>query len=375
MTILCCERTIKLWKPAIHENGFEKNRHGVIIVIAVWLVCVGVSALPLTGYGEADYIPLQQRCVIHDDNHIHMHLLFVFGIYIPSTIVCLCGIFTYTRKRQIVLSLSKLNKQVENINMKLTKTADENSAASSPKRHSSERNDLSVSEIIEGSTQGISHTATESVLIQEGKSVTSRDYRTVSEPIHHMSHDDASTDVTPDREDDVSSKVSQPMTPRTVNDTKIEILSSGINRDKTKLSKVKVMFNVYQSSAEERDITLTVSYILMFLVVLGLWLPYVVLLYLDNDEGTVWGGWFSLVVLLSDISYCIKPVVYLSHNRVLKKAAMASFPESVRKRAAKTQEALKTISKKLDSLVFIRMPDTKSLIDIERDRVRVSPTV
>ncbi|XP_069128935.1 octopamine receptor-like [Argopecten irradians] len=423
MTILCIERTVKLCSPKFHEKSFDRKRQNLIMLIMVWIVSVTVSALPLTGYGEAVYNPLQQRCNLHGGNQIHMHILFVFGLYIPLIIVCVCGILTYTHKRQIVLSISKLNKQVESINMKLAKTAEDKNPKSLPSHHFNRESDLSVSDIIDDSIHDHFPTISETVLIQnDGKSATRPNNSSIPEPICHMSCDDTAADVISDItcddtaadvisditcddtaadvisditcddtaadvisditcddtaadviSDSEDAIVSEPVSSSFDSDTKMDILSNGVNKDKTKLSKVKVMFNVYQSSAEERDVTLSVSYILMFMVVFGLWTPYVTLSYLDGGEGTVWGGWFSIVVLVSDISYCIKPVVYLSHNRVLKRAAVASFPESVRNRAAKTHAALRKISKKLDNLVFIHMPDTKSLIDIERDRVRVSP--
>ncbi|XP_021349319.1 uncharacterized protein LOC110447752 [Mizuhopecten yessoensis] len=375
MAVLCCERTTQLWKPRVHEHVFEKRKFSVAIVALVWLVSATLSALPLTGYGKVEYIPLQQRCHLHGSNQLHMHLLFAFGIYTPAIIVCICAIFTYARKRQIILTLSKLNKQVESINMKLAKRNDENKTMSASGRYDNAQTDLSVSEMIDGASNDVCSTITQSVPFRMDTSASSKHYRAISDVINHIPTDTASSDVTTDIEDgDSQVTVRESITSRPENDANIEIISGGITRNKTKLSKVKVMFNVYQSSTEERDVTLAVSYILMYLVVLGTWLPYVALSYVDGDEDTVWGGWFSLVVLVSDISYCIKPVVYLSHNSVLKMAAVESFPESVRNRAAKAQAALRKITKKLDSLVFIQIPDTKSLLDIKGDRVRVSPT-
>ncbi|XP_060065906.1 uncharacterized protein LOC132546213 [Ylistrum balloti] len=375
MTILCCERAIRLWKPTLHEKIFEKRRYCFLIVIAVWLVCAIASALPFTGYGQVEHIPLQQRCVLHGGNQIHIHLLFVFGIYIPSVAVCICGVFTYNRKRQIVFSLSKINKQVEMINLKLAKRTEESKTLSATGRRFNEQTNLCVSEMVEGSANSC-HTISQSVMIPGDTSVLEKQHNVKPDDINHILPDDTfNHKLTHDIEAGVGQNVvGGPMTSRSENDTKRDILCRGVTGDETKLSKVKVMFTVYESSSEERDVTLAVSYILMFIVVMGLWLPYVVLSYADGDHNTLWGGWFTLVGMVSDISYCIKPVVYLSHNKVLKRAAMASFPESVKKRAAKTQEALLKIGKKLDSLVFIQIPDTKSLIDIERDRVRVSPT-
>ena len=47
----------------------------------------------------------------------------------------------------------------------------------------------------------------------------------------------------------------------------------------------------------------------------------------------VWGGWHVIGVLLGDMTYCIKPIIYLAHNRHYRKASKETIPDALREKA------------------------------------------
>lgn len=61
---------------------------------------------------------------------------------------------------------------------------------------------------------------------------------------------------------------------------------------------------------------------------------YLVAAMLEMYSGDdVWGGWHTIGVLLGDVTYCVKPIVYLAHNRHYRQASKEAMPETVKEKA------------------------------------------
>ncbi|KAL8569318.1 hypothetical protein ACOMHN_024266 [Nucella lapillus] len=75
---------------------------------------------------------------------------------------------------------------------------------------------------------------------------------------------------------------------------------------------------------------------------------YLVAAMLEMYSGVdVWGGWHIMGVLMGDLTYCIKPIVYLAHNRHYRKASKETIPQSVRDTAdakSKTSKLTATVA-------------------------------
>ncbi|CAG2246300.1 unnamed protein product [Mytilus edulis] len=142
-----------------------------------------------------------------------------------------------------------------------------------------------------------------------------------------------------------------------------ELFPSPLSNEKTNADHATLIEHVYEKSEEHMDIHLTVTYAIMWGVALVMWTPYVIVCYLDAYASfSMWGGWYSMVVPITHMTYVMKPIIYLSHNKVFKDAAYQTIPESVRTRSQKVRKVFKKSMNKMDDFVF---PQRKRSIGIE----------
>lgn len=78
---------------------------------------------------------------------------------------------------------------------------------------------------------------------------------------------------------------------------------------------------------------MVVIYVLILGIVFILWFLYVIVCYLDvYDIMYIWGGWYFIVLIISDISYCIKFIVFMLYNYLFRKVILDVVFESLRMR-------------------------------------------
>ena len=113
---------------------------------------------------------------------------------------------------------------------------------------------------------------------------------------------------------------------------------------------------------EEFHVVLT-SFITWTLAVF-MWLPYVIVGFVHayEDPGDpAWEGWYPLAVMFAHLSYMLKPVVYLSHNKPIRKHVRALFPKATQK-LYETQRVLNERTEAVDAFLF-NQPDRLVSLD------------
>jgi len=341
---LCIERTMKLWQPRVYDMSFSRSGFGVVLSVLVWFCFIVIAILPFAGWDVMEYISYQHQCNVQYNNKANLNLMFTFVVCIPTVIVTICCILTIKKRRYFVKSLSKLDTKIGEINSKITKKNEDDKLFDKCDK-----------------IESLQMTETETKTARVGSTVIGRERTATPSQIHPMVIQDIDVIEEIDAEDDTSYGSVTTRSEKQMGED-MKVADGNVNM---KLNKVKVAFSVYNSSAEQQEVTLTVSYILMFIVILGLWLPYIALTYVKTyDVINLWGGWFTLVLILCDVSYCIKPIVYLSHNKILQKAAINTVPESLRKRVSRAQIVLRKTIQKVDDVGFVKPSDTKTLIEV-----------
>lgn len=103
---------------------------------------------------------------------------------------------------------------------------------------------------------------------------------------------------------------------------------------------------------------MVVIYVLILGIVFILWFLYVIVCYLDvYDIMYIWGGWYFIVLIISDISYCIKFIVFMLYNYLFRKVILDVVFESLRMRVIWVKRVLFKIVRKVDGVIFFKMGD------------------
>lgn len=368
ITAMCFERTVKLWNSTAYERLFSKNRKAVVFSVVLWMVVITVGCLPFVGWGELKYISYKYRCTLSYENTTNMNLLFAFVIVIPSIFVSVCLVLVLRKKREVLASLRTVSQKVEEINTKMTirkqmtdsfKPTNRQTTNASIDAHPSRT--ATPSQIKTEVNIEYQQTDKHRIRLSQQRSDLGQNVLMELKDV-----DEEKGGNVPSRSENYGSS-----TTRSEHQMEHEIITRETTGDQEQLNKVKVAFNVYDKSSEQHEITLAISYILMFYSVLGMWLPLMILTYAYAYSWfSVWDGLLSICVVLSDVSFCIKPIVYLSHNKILQNVALETVPESIRERANRAKRVLQRALQKVDSAVFVKgTADTTKLINPDRGRV------
>jgi len=342
-TLIFFERWMKITNLELHKQSFGRKKICVIIIIVMWVIFLIAGLLPKAGWTSLEYISHQHLCNInHKNNKIGMNLLFTFGIYIPAIVSFIFLVLVHAKKNEILENLSILQLQVNEANTKIDKIG-----GSKITSISSNMNNTRKTEITD--TLSVSHI----------DSVTSE--MQLPEPeIEVLSSGIIQDDAT---------CISGSMTSRSETNIRNVLFPVISTATENHANRQAVTDLIYNTSQEHMDIHLTITYALMWGLTLLLWAPYVILCYLDvYNAVSIWGGWYSAVVPITHIVYCIKPIIYLSHNKVFRDAAYQTIPESVRTQTKKAQKVLKRTMNKVDDFIFFQGSDSSNLVETETKR-------
>lgn len=368
LTLLCAERMVKLNNPNTHDGFFANTCISVIFCIVTWVVTFIGSVLPVAGWGHIQYISAQNRCNIqHDKNKINMNLIFIFGMFLPASVSLCFNIGTFLQRKELLGSLKSLTSYVNNVNVRVKRKSIAGGATEN----------IKLGEIINSQSQSLTDvenvsrvlTATD---IEIHQSMTHVD---LPKPPRTPTYNSANVDrpnsrnrVSPVHEEQERphsrnsiSPVTEVMgsrTTRSEREMKNNLIKDGVSVDETTFEAKSVAVTVYKKSQEQVDFHLAATYMLIMVIVFILWLPYIIVCYVDvYDVTSVWGGWYSIVVIICDISYCIKPIVFMSHNHLFRKATSEGVPDSLKTRVTRAKRVLSKTARKVDGMIFLKMGD------------------
>lgn len=333
MALLGVERLVKLWNSNLYDSTFGQRIHCIVILIALWLYCCALPAFPLAGWGQIEYISYQHQCAMNYGTNVALlNTIISLGFYIPFCILCGSFMFIYAKREQLRRDLTKIEQQADintEVEIKLTKQE-------RPKKELNLENEKQQK--LNRSKTAETGRRISTILVAELGDTTSDLSKTKQEvnSIELMTSDNIDHETEKCDEQVVESHVADDM-------------QTGRNKN---------AISVYDGSKEQIDFRLALTYFTMWIVLVTLWCPYIILSYLRvYNTIAIWNGWMTLAVVIGNISYCIKPIIFITHNNVFKAFAIDSVPVSVRKQANKARKAINRTTKKVDSFVFLQIKE------------------
>lgn len=343
LCVIFVERWMKITDPELHEKTFSKIKVCVFIIITFWIIFFAVGLLPKTGWSELKYISYQHTCNInHNANSTGMVLYFVFGMIMPAIISVIFMALISRKRKDILRVLTDLQAQVDLMKKKIQQSKDvfsnnnKISMAGDKNRNLGQRDDSTIS---------ISH-------IDTGGSK--------SEPSSEI--EVLNTEIIQ------NGAIPGSITSRSEAEIREQILST--NSEKSDDVRNTVVDHVYRNSEEYVDIHLTITYAIMWSIIILMWAPYALLCFIDAfSELPIWGGWYTIVFPVTYMTYVTKPIVYLSHNKVFREATYQTLPENVRTRTQKVRKVLKNTVNKMDDFIFLRR--STNAMDVDETEVKI----
>ncbi|KAK3100711.1 hypothetical protein FSP39_024122 [Pinctada imbricata] len=333
LTILCVEKSVNLFNSNVHSATFENKKICITFCVLTWTFGLLGSLMPAFGWGVIEYITYELKCAIaHSKNRTGMILYYLFGLFLPLLVTMWFSITALCKRKELLHSLKPLDRRVEAINDRIE----------------NENGNIEIQDLVtERSVSADTKTT-------DGRTLTSTDIE-VRPPSGNRVSPEADTIVP-----------TSPPTTRSEKELQRDIIVNGASKNKKALNAMNVALSVFSSSVEHNHFHFAMTFTLMWLTALFLWCPYVILLFIDIfDVASVWNGWFSIAGFLCDVTYCIKPIVFLSHNRQFRKAATKSMPERLRKRATRAAKVLQKTMKRMDEVVFVRVTDYTERMVVE----------
>lgn len=127
--------------------------------------------------------------------------------------------------------------------------------------------------------------------------------------------------------------------------------------NKTKVTK---LFSLKEDNGDP-NLHMMVTYIIVWVAMFVCHAPYFAINIADFfDSGDIWGGYYSITVIFFMVSYCLKPVIYLAHNRNYRKGYKETMPENVIEKANVARKSVSDFMTKIDKAMF-KTPGKKKL--------------
>ena len=312
------ERALKLSRSDWWVRIFEKNNGRVYIIIFIvqWIVTFIYSILPLAGVSRIKYQHYGLQCDrMHKDSKwlMNLHFVFAFGLTL-LTCFCLYCIIIFQRVKQAYFNKDDSKVLVDGTHQRLPRNGD---LTSSGTRRSIEDDRTS------GDTR-----APDFANLNRQPSATSMSHLTSS-----------STDV----DDHVAQSSTSTSTER-----------GRATRNKPLVQQSNSIWDIYVKQA---DHTLASTVVLTTSLVFLFWLPYVVVAYMysyQNSRLSQWEGFYVIGMLFANVTYCLRPLTYVIHNKLLRADIRALFPQKVVKKYREYNEKRReTVSDIKDKLSVV----------------------
>jgi hypothetical protein len=307
ISLMTIERRVKLTNEGFYKTLFDPKWKVVVLSIFVWIINLGISAIPISNWIETSYDFYHAACTVRFDEALY-YLVGVFSVGLALAFcVGLCTFPCIFHKRMNEIKRKKeadaLNEKNDNIKSNI-----DNYDGSIMKMNSNDVNKQNGSEVPEGN-RGIN-------IIEMSR----------HQPRHSISRSRSRLQTARRRLEYVAE------TSRTVfvNDNSV-------------------------------DFNLAVTVFITWCVMVICWLPYFIVAFYDSFHASCWSGFYTIALIVALPTYCLRPLIYLAYNRH-DQSTTEHDSENI-SRSTKVKSFKKAINK-LDKVVF--MSTKKRKIDVEK---------
>lgn len=124
-------------------------------------------------------------------------------------------------------------------------------------------------------------------------------------------------------------------------------------------AKGEFVVEVLRDDRTNADYHMAITYLITWVMVTLFMLVEPLLTYIEvYGQVPLWGGAHMIAIMISSMSYCVKPIVYLSHNRYFQRQTECVLPSVLMKTVTKVRVTLSSSVDRLDRAVF-RINSTK----------------
>ncbi|KAH3841779.1 hypothetical protein DPMN_115259 [Dreissena polymorpha] len=298
VNILAIERCIKLCKQKgnLYDKIFERARNRNILICIVVVLSAVIAFLPVTGIGhiEYDYYHLGGKLdYSKTPSFLITHFLLTIIVSLVTVTVCYSLIFEHRRR---TIQRNRKSESGRDGNVAFAEAKGNTSV-----RHSSTNESLAVITEVE-----------DEVFREDDQSLVER-----------------STDAKP------TSKAPK-------------------KRSSIASSRRKSVFQeVFSDDAENPIFHLAITYLALWGTLFACFLPYMIICFIGvYDSVPLWGGFYTISLLVLHVSFALKPIVYLGHNRNYRALTTENIPESFRKRARSVRNSISSVGGKMEDFLF-----------------------
>ena len=311
------ERLLKIVKPAAWKRVFTAcNGKLFHVIIAIqWILAIGYCILPLAGVTDINYQPYGMQCDRqYADSKALTHVHFTFCFILPFLAFSFSAvIIAYKRLSQRPSTDIEVTSKYEN----LEEDAKIQTQHRKIKVQSQDQFNNNMDKDIEGSYDEDQTEVKVRSTCVEGKQFSSA-------RSNNIRHDK--------RKGDTTSVVSPRNKRAQVNNAKRK--TGGLH---------------WEMWENVEDFQLASTLTLSWGTTFGLWCFYVLTAYLiayQDPEFPIWQGVYPLAVMVANLSYCFKPLVYIFHNPAIKIEFKHIIPGKAQKKYKEAQEKYKEYSTK-----------------------------
>lgn len=326
----------------LHDKIFSSSKYVTLISVLLWLGSVGISAIPLTGWVTISYDFYQASCVpFFTDNVYYLSIVFVLGICFCfiSIIISYVIIFKSRRKK-----LAKPEKEEVKNGKDGGETSKENTdnTTTGSGAENLEKGKENMGETSKVKTDKLStdNTATHSGTENSEKSTENSGESSKGCDNVEETNKDLDKDIPKVKIGWGSQNKSKKLSMLTARDK--------IKKVVTKIQVTKMLTD----DQSDPDFHLAITYLIVVCLIMFLWFPYFIICFVKLNDKSLWNGYLSLTMVIAMISYCLKPVIYLAHNRHYREIAVETIPDNAVRKASKVRNSLVDVLNKVDKIVF-----------------------
>ena len=312
LAVLAVERVLKMSNPELYEKTFESKIFVNILTTAVWVLSGAIAFVNVAGIAELKYDFYHQGCMLNYLSSyvlLNVHFGTTFGISFVIVLVCYSIIFDARRRALIDARARNIRKTAFAKKIKETESTKDSSRKTN--NSASDKNAKELPDVTEGSKESDNHVTTD---IYEQKTQT-------------------------------TSKPSGSCRKITRNHSRKTLAKSA--------SRQSLLLEVFSDDDENPAFHLAMTYLLLWFILVVCYLPYYTVWYYDAyNPGGVWGGFYTLTMLIIHTSFVVKPIIYLGHNRHYRAVTKETIPEGVRAKASAIKASVNNVVERVDDFVF-----------------------
>lgn len=303
-TILSIERTVKLCyiDGQVYDKLFNNEKVRAVMNSVVWGVAALVAFLPATGVGDINYDFYHQGCKLDYTTVTGQPFLivhFLLTCVFPTIVVIVSYSLIFRTRHKAVLEERLSNFKAVNTDKTRGRNTTTSSIADNPLPSISEHDEEVFTE-----KNGTIKKTTPQAFTDDKKEPPSLNTKT---------------------------KGCRPKSP----------------------PRQSMLFEVFSDDEENPAFHLALTYLYVWATVYICYLPYVIVCFYGAfNDGPLWGGFYTVTLLVVHVNFTVKPVVYLGHNRHYRHVTKQTIPEGMRNRARSMRTSISSFTDTVEDFVF-----------------------